>query len=324
MKRIGNSILIFSILLVVGGLLGACNSKKEGQNDNIAKEPAPTVEKETATRIYTDYKGHEVKIPISPERLIYHGENFGDLLPLGVSAVGGAYNWISNHVFENQIKNVDDIGFPINLEKVLELEPDIIILGDTDEKVYDQLSKIAPTIVFDTFASVDKRILELGDILGKKQEATAWLTDYTRKEEAMWKQLVNDGTIKPGETASVFTYYPGDRLFVMAITGLSQVLYHPDGFNPGAKIQPILDAEKGFEEVSLELLPEFAGDRIFILTPETDEAKQSTQDMIDSPMWKNLPAVKKGNVYTLDIVESSSDATTREWLLGELPSILKK
>ncbi len=32
--------------------------------------------------------------------------------------------------------------------------------------------------------------------------------------------------LEAGETASVFTYYPGERLFVMARTGLSQVLYN--------------------------------------------------------------------------------------------------
>lgn len=224
----------------------------------------------------------------------------------------------------DKIKNVEDVGFPINLEKTLALKPDLIIIANPDEKVYEQLSKIAPTIMFNTFTPFEQRLPELGDILGKKQEAEEWLNDYNKKAEDMWKQLTDDRMIDSGETASVLTYYPGNRLFVMGITGLSQILYHPQGFKPGEKIQEMLDAEKGFEEISAELLPEYAGDRIFILTPTTDEEKQATKEMMESKIWNDLPAVKNGHVYTIDIVKASSDAATREWLLEEIPAMLEK
>ncbi|WP_435528843.1 ABC transporter substrate-binding protein [Lysinibacillus parviboronicapiens] len=198
-------------------------------------------------------------------------------------------------------------------------------MATTDEKTYSQLAKIAPTIVIDTFAPLNKRLSVLGDIFGKQQQATEWLNNYNEKTEKMWKSLVDDGTFQPNETASILTYYPGDRLFVMARTGLSQVLYDSNGgFKPGKNIQQILDEEKGFVEISTELLPEYAGDRIFILTPVDDEAKQSTNDMMESTMWKKLPADKNGHFYTIDIQKSDSDASTREWLLKEIPALLKK
>jgi iron complex transport system substrate-binding protein len=323
MKQISKSFLILCMMLVVGGLLAACNSQVDETKEKSKKEAAQTDEKDGQMRLYKDYKDHKVEIPVSPERVIFHGETFGDLLPLHVHAVGGGFNWIKNHVFEDKIKNVEDVGFPINLEKTLALKPDLIIIANPDEKVYEQLSKIAPTIMFNTFTPFEQRLPELGDILGKKQEAEEWLNDYNKKAEDMWKQLTDDGMIDSGETASVLTYYPGNRLFVMGITGLSQILYHPQGFKPGEKIQEMLDAEKGFEEISAELLPEYAGDRIFILTPTTDEEKQATKEMMESKIWKDLPAVKKGHVYTIDIVKSSSDAATREWLLEEISSMLK-
>ncbi|MET4562077.1 ABC-type Fe3+-hydroxamate transport system substrate-binding protein [Lysinibacillus parviboronicapiens] len=179
--------------------------------------------------------------------------------------------------------------------------------------------------MIDTFAPLNKRLSVLGDIFGKQQQATEWLNNYNEKTEKMWKSLVDDGTFQPNETASILTYYPGDRLFVMARTGLSQVLYDSNGgFKPGKNIQQILDEEKGFVEISTELLPEYAGDRIFILTPVDDEAKQSTNDMMESTMWKKLPADKNGHFYTIDIQKSDSDASTREWLLKEIPALLKK
>lgn len=310
--------LICSLLLLVSIILAACSST----NEETKKEEKTT--SESTTRVYKDYLGHEVEIPVDPERVVYHGEGYGDLLALKIKTVGAGFSWITNYAWEDRVKDLEDVGFPINVEKTLSLKPDLIIIGTSDDKTYSQLSKIAPTIVFDTFAPLNQRLTELGDILNKKEEAAQWMDAYTEKADKMWESLVADDIIKPDETASVLTYYPGDRLFVMARAGLSQVLYDSNVLKPGDKIQKILDDGTGFAEISTELLPEYAGDRIFILTPADDEAKQSTKEMMESPIWKNLPAVKNGHVYTIDIEKSDSDASTREWLLSQLPNMLKK
>ena len=318
MKKLNRHMLICSLLLLVGILLAACGSNNEETNQKETATAEPT------TRIYKDYLGHEVEIPVNPERVVYHGEGYGDVLALNIKTVGAGFSWITDYAWEDRVKDVEDVGFPINVEQTLSLNPDIIIIGTSDDKTYSQLSKIAPTIVFDTFAPLNQRLTDLGNILNKKEEAAKWIEDYANKADKMWESLVADGTVKPDETASVLTYYPGDRLFVMARAGLSQVLYDSNVLKPGDKIQKILDDGTGFAEISTELLPEYAGDRIFILTPTDDEAKQSTKEMMESPIWKNLPAVKNGHVYTIDIQKSDSDASTREWLLTELPNMLKK
>jgi len=323
MKKLNRNMLICSLLLLVGIMLAACGSTNEETKKEETKKEETTTS-ESTTRVYKDYLGHEVEIPVNPERVVYHGEGYGDLLALNIKTVGAGFSWITNYAWEDRVKEVEDVGFPINVEKTLSLKPDLIIIGTSDDKKYSQLSKIAPTIVFDTFAPLNQRLTELGDILNKKEEATQWMDAYTEKADKMWESLVADDIIKPDETASVLTYYPGDRLFVMARAGLSQVLYDSNVLKPGDKIQKILDDGTGFAEISTELLPEYAGDRIFILTPVDDEAKQSTKEMMESPIWKNLPAVRNGHVYTIDIEKSDSDASTREWLLSQLPTMLKK
>ncbi|PQP81979.1 ABC transporter substrate-binding protein [Paenibacillus sp. PCH8] len=268
------------------------------------------------TRMFKDWTGHDVKVPVTPKRVIYHGEVTGDLLALGVVPVGLLRQ--EGTVYEDQVAQAEDVGFPLNVEKALALNPDLIIFSNSDEAQYDQISKVAPTVTFDSFATVEDRMRILGDLLNKKQEAETWITAYTKATQEMWQQLHENG-LREGETASVFTMYPGNRLFVMAGAGLPQFLYGKDGLKPTAEIQKVLDEGMGFAEIAAEKMTEVAGDRIFILDPETDDAKQSTKDLLDSTIWKNLPAVKEGKVYHFDIVKASGDALSREWLLQELP-----
>ncbi|MFE1629827.1 ABC transporter substrate-binding protein [Brevibacillus reuszeri] len=297
-------------------LLFGCSSQTN-QKQESATPPA-----EAATRSYTDYKGHTSTIPVSPQRIIFWGETFGDTLALGVKPVGG-YGY-TKQVFEDRLKGVENVGFPINLEKVLELKPDIILYAGIEEKDFEALSKIAPTVIFDTFAPLEERMTKLGDLLGKQEEASKWLKGYQQSAENMWKKL-KETEMKEGETASVFTYYPGDRLFVMARTGLSQVLYDENGFKPTPLIQEVLAAQKGFELVSLERLPEFAGDRIFILNPTDEEPKRSTEALLKSRIWNDLPAVKNGNVHLIEAQQWNwGSALVRENLLHVLPGLLRR
>ncbi|MEK3795692.1 ABC transporter substrate-binding protein [Paenibacillus sp. FSL R7-0204] len=329
MNKARSSLAILCIIFLMSTLLLACSSNKEQNSQAPATTAAPAAEASAtaaavaATRSYTDYKGHTAEIPVKPQRIIYSGETYGDLIALGVQAIGYPLSMGEGQVFEDKLGGVEDVGFPINLEKTVELQPDLIIYAGIEEADYEALSKIAPTIIFNTFAPLKERMLELGDLLGKKSEAEAWLAQYALKEQAMWAQLKASG-MKDGETASVFTYYPGDRLFVMATTGLSQVLYGEQGFKPTPTIQQVLDEGMGFQEISMEVLREYAGDRIFLLTPIAEEAKQSTDKLLESAVWNSLPAVKNGFVYTQDIMKTSSDASTREWLLGEIPAMLGK
>lgn len=330
MKKTKSIWITLAVFMVISLTVLGCsntNTKQAEGTSNVEKTEstngaANNADKiEQGTRSYTDYKNHTIEIPVSPQRVIFAGETTGDLVELGIQPVGIFGDTVSRSLYADKLADVEDIGFPINLEKVLSLSPDLILVADTDEAAYEKLSQIAPTIMFNTFGTLEDRINELGDIFGKKQEASDWIAQHNTQVSEMWKQLHAAG-VKPGETASVITYYPGDRLFVMAISGLPQLLYGEDGFKPTPEIQKILDAQEGFRQISPEAIQDLAGDRIFVLDPVADEAKKSTETLMNSPLWKSLPAVKNGYVYHLDIEKSNADAYTRREMLQELPKLL--
>lgn len=323
------STALLATFALMGALLLGCGSNA-ANSENTASPAAeaaetPDASEQTAetTRVFTDWTKHEVEVPVTPQRVIYHGETTGDLLALGVKPIGVLKNSIEGTIFEDQLADVEDVGFPLSVEKSLEMQPDLIIFSNSDEQQYESIAKVAPTVTFNTFDKLEVRMRTLGDLLNKKQEAEDWLTAHYAKMAEMWKLLHENG-VKEGETASVFTMYPGNRLFIMAGAGLPQFLYEEGGFKPTPIIQDIIDKETGFVEISAELLPQYAADRIFILNPVDPEAQQLTNDLIKSEIWQKLPAVQSGQVYNFDIQNASSDATSREWLIDELPKVLLK
>lgn len=300
--------------------VAATQSPTEQANEVTPEDDASTAGK---TRSITDSQGNTAEIPVKAERVVFWGETVGDMLKLDIKPIGTTFSFVDDHIYADEFEGVEDVGFPVNLETMLELQPDLIITASMDANEYEQLSKIAPTVVFNTFAPLKERMLLLGDILGRSEEAESWLSEYETLTASTIEQLKELG-ISGDETVSVLTYYPGDRLFAMARAGLSQILFDDLGLVPTPKIQQMIDEEKGFEQLSLEFLPEFAGDLIFVLNPVStmEDAIQSTEAMMQSNLWKNLPAVKAGKVYVLDISKSSSDASTREWLLKRMPELI--
>ncbi|WP_405173885.1 helix-turn-helix domain-containing protein [Paenibacillus sp. FSL H8-0260] len=269
-----------------------------------------------------DWTGHEVEIPERAKRIVYHGETLGDLLALGVKPIGGDEAFARNSVYKHRLKKLANVGFPLDPQLTASLNPDLIILANSDERAYRAVSGIAPTLTFDSFAPLDNRMRTLGSWLGKQREAEAWLESFTIKNAAIWQQLYTT-TLQVGETASALVYDHGDHLYAMGMSGFSTALYAPCGLQPTEEIQAILDEELGFAEVDPTRLPAYAGDHIFMFIPERKDSRAAMERLLDSSLWNNLPAVRQGHVYLLDGSKwNSSDALTREKLLTLLPKLL--
>ncbi|ACT03126.1 ABC transporter substrate-binding protein [Paenibacillus sp. JDR-2] len=321
MKKVGKWLTSLMATTLVMGALSACGGEKNNAAESVKPENG---EKEiAATQLYNDWTGHSVEVPTEPKRVIFHGETTGDFAALGVNPVGIMLSSVEGTLSEEHFKDAKDVGFPFNVEQALELNPDLIIFGNADETQYAQISKVAPTVTFDTFGSLDERLTKLGQLLGKQEEAKQWLASYHEKEAAMWKEIREAG-IGEEETATVFTMYPGKRLFAMANTGLSQILYDEGGMKPTPMVQKALDEGQGFVEISLEKLSEYAGDHVFVLTPIPEEAVNDMKELEKSQVWNGLDAVKNGKVYTFGVMEAYSDALSREWLIQQLPKTLLK
>ncbi|GHD00282.1 ABC transporter substrate-binding protein [Zhihengliuella salsuginis] len=87
--------------------------------------------------------------------------------------------------------NVGTIAEP-DLEKILEAEPDLIISADVRQgEMYDQLTKIAPTVFSEsTGPSWKENVVLLGEAIGKKEEAEEKVAAYEARAAAVGEAIL--------------------------------------------------------------------------------------------------------------------------------------
>lgn len=291
-----------ALLLCGSLLLGACSSgtgtaTKEQSNGNGTVNQA-TSEESTNTRIVSTPKG-DVEVPAEPKR-VAADQYMGHLLKLGIVPIGARTfmldeGWMEKaDIPKETIEKIEDLGdFPLNLEKLTMLDPDLII-GSIDENI-EQYEKIGTTVFLpyweglktagplDKFRSVSK-------IFGKEKEAEEWITEYEQKVAEAKSKLA--GVIKEGETVSI-VQFSQKAVYVLAAKGGnygSSTIYNMLQLPPTESAKNMAE---GFESISLEVLPEYLGDYVFVYNGDAD----ATNKAMESNIWKGIPAVKNGKVY---------------------------
>lgn len=131
-----NTLLVGMLVLLLMFASACSGTASKGSSGDSASE-------KTEMRTYKSPKGN-VTIPAHPKRIVtdfYAGE----LLSVGANVVGSGSWSFDNPFLKSKLKNVKDVGDPISVEKVMELQPDLIVV--MNEENVDKLKKIAPTVV---------------------------------------------------------------------------------------------------------------------------------------------------------------------------------
>ena len=266
---------------------GAVSESGTGQH-----KPASTSEASAAaTQTYTDSKG-TITIPAHPERIVdLTGSAIGNLLALGVKPVAATYDAMRSPYHKGMLEGIVNLGEGNNAEAILNLEPDLIITYDyLEDTQYEALSQIAPVVSLKYGgATPQDLLLEFGKITGKLQEAQAWVDQWNAKIAKVKPQIQAVVGIKqypsfsPMPKASMRGETKGHagRNFVSRSRSESPALIQKD----------LIDGEGAGASLSLEQLPEYAGDYIFTSNWGWDDGNPDV--VYGSSVWKGLPAVQR-------------------------------
>ncbi|KAF6565144.1 ABC transporter substrate-binding protein [Paenibacillus sp. EKM202P] len=300
-NRLKRGIMLgFAVFLMV--VLAACgNAPSSNQtNDKSGTDALNGQSKSVAAREYVDATGKKISIPANPQRVVTT-QYLDEMLALGVKPVGAASHVLEGDYLKGKIDGIADIGNPTNLEKVLELQPDLIIATeDTSPEVREQLEKIAPTVAV-SFGDGDvfKQLRDVAAVLGKDKEADQWIASFDKKAEEGRKKLT--GKFKKDETITIYMTYGKDVLRVYGARNVGHVIYRSLELNPPEYIRQKLakDPKYNFvyDSISMEKLPELSGDRIIMLVYDEATKDGMLKEIEQSALWRNLPAVKNHKVY---------------------------
>ncbi|MGQ7884106.1 ABC transporter substrate-binding protein [Paenibacillus sp. WC2504] len=283
MKKILIPFLLFILVLATS----ACGSAAPKKEDGSAT-PATSVAAGSKTITYQSEDG-PVEVPANPQRVIVLSAFAGNVMALNVKLVG-VESWSkANPNFDKTLKDVQEVSDE-NLEKIIELKPDLII-GLSTIKNIDKLKKIAPTVTY-TYGKVDylTQHIEIGKLLNKESEARAWVDDFKKRAQKagtdIKAKIGADKTISVIESFDKQLYVYGDNW-----GRGTEILYQEMKLPMPAKVKETA-LKEGYYALSTEVLPQFMGDYvIFSKNPDADNSFQQTET------YKNTTAAKNGHVY---------------------------
>ena len=278
-------ILSVSFLLIL--FLGACNSDTKDSKASETKEESTTITYESETG--------PVEVPADPKRVVVLSTYAGNVAALDVNLIG-VDSWSkSNPGYDSYLADVEEVSEE-NLEKIIELDPDLIIGSSTTQNL-DKIKEIAPTVTF-TYGKVDylTQHLEIGKLLNKEKEAQAWIDDFKERSTVAGEEI--KAVIGADATVSVIENFD-KQLYVFGDNWGrgTEVIYQAMGLNMPEKVKEMA-LEAGYYALSLEVLPEYAGDYvIFSKVADQDNSFQETD------VFKNIPAVQNGQLFEANAEE---------------------
>ena len=224
--------------------------------------------------------------------------------PIGITPVTGILDEFPAYLPDKvqDIEIVANINDEPNLEKLLQLKPDLILGWSFHSEIYSLLSRIAPTLLTkpDSDAAVwsDRQsyFKFATKSVNKEAESEKFIEEYQQsilKLKTDLEDQYGDKTISVahiGDEYGIETYvknsFPGS---ILSSLGLKR----PEPQN--TNIQP----RGTVEAISTERIDLIDGDVLFVLIFDENDNK-ILENLLNGPLWKTLRAVQQEQVYFVD------------------------
>lgn len=243
-----------------------------------------------------DAKG-EFTLDKTPSRVVALEYSFVDALAqVGVSPVGVADDNKIDRILpqvREKIAAWQSVGTRSqpSLEVIASLKPDLIIADPSRHTaVFEELKKIAPTVMFDSRHESYQENLEtaqkIGDLVGKSTEMKAKINEHNDYIANIAKNLGVQG-----KKASFGTSRE-DKFNIQNDNGYVGSFLTTLGFAPTK-----LNSDQAFVEINLEQLVMEKPEYLFIAHYRDESIARKWEA---EPLWKAIPAVKANHVYSVD------------------------
>ena len=318
MKRIFSIVSIFVLCFF---LAGCRKDAKPADTDNkaenkVASEVAKDEKddedkKEDGTKLIVDSLKREVTVPKEVKKIVCVGVGTlrytcymdSEDLVVGVEdhekkepVLARPYNYVNFDKFKD-LPGIGDNGEP-NIEKIIELEPDVILAIDSIKIGVDELQKktnIPVVSIPIADSSLDERNYEIFRILGElynKEDKAKEMTAYLDEIKDDLNKRTSD--IKAEDKPIIYVSglsFKGSHGFEG-----TEANYGPLTLSNSRNLADEVEGQKGFFEIDLEKVLEWNPDIILIDFNGYDIIKDQYDK--NKELFESLSAVKNGKVYS--------------------------
>ncbi|EKN67413.1 ABC transporter substrate-binding protein [Schinkia azotoformans] len=318
MRKLNRSLIAMSfVLLFLVSLIGCSGANTKEQ---AAPESKAGIEQGNGFPVtLTDATGTKITIENKPTRIV-------SLMPSNTEiafALGAGDEVVGVTDWDNYPKEVLEIekvgGLDFNVEKVLALEPDLVLAnasGMSNEEGYKQLQSVGVPVVVvpdaTSFDGVYDSIALIGKAVGADQKATEIISTMKEKLEKIKEKA---STISDEEKKTVWVeVQPQPDLYTTGKdTFMDDMLTLINAKNAAGDYEGWVQFT---EEDAISLNPDV------IVVTYGFYVENPAEMVYSRPAWKDVPAVKKNRVFEVDADKTNRSGPRLIEGVEELASVI--
>lgn len=277
------------VLVLVLGLIG-CGNPDAAKEEKTQAEQKPGASFPVTVQ---DDSGAEMTVEREPKRIVSLIPSTTEIafsLGIGDRIVGVT----TNDNYPPEVEKIEKVGdININVEKVLELKPDLVLASPLNGETVEKLRSLGLTVL-----SVDAQSLEgvydsirrVGKATGALKQAEQLIDEMEKEKEQVVRKVAS---IPEEERPKVWVEVDPTPYTVGGDTFLNELITLAGGRNVAAEM-------KGWPQVSAEQVIKWNPDVILTTYEKADKSVASR------PGWDRIAAVKAKRIHSLN-----PDLTTR-------------
>lgn len=314
MKRIFS--ILMAAMMLLSGCAGTANESEQSQEPSNS-ETAEALEQTPEGRTVVDHDGIEVDIPEQIDRIavgnigpmasvltlfLGSGESIVGMSPMSMSA---AENGILGELFPELLDADTSFlqGSNINVEKLLTLEPDLVLIQSGQSEVRTQLENAGLTVVafgvgtfkYDIINTYEAWIDLLSQIFpanDKMEEVTA----YSKEVLELVQSRVSDIPEAERKRALFLFQYDETQMVASGRNFFGQYWCESAG-----AVNVAQDIEAGQAAITMEQVYEWQPDVIFITNFTNTKPADLYANAVGSDDWSLVKAVQEQQVYKMPL-----------------------
>lgn len=304
MKSFKKAALASALVLFIA----ACGNEQKtestvSETQTTTTAPATQAAPAAPTEMSVKHVSGETSIKMHPQRVVaFDFGSLDTLEALDIDVIGIPKANIPSYLSEYKDAKYANFGSlkEPDFEAIYSAKPDLIIMSDRQETLYDKFSEIAPTInlsvdVNNYLTSLDSHVNTLGKLFGKEDEAQAELKSLNDNIDAVKaKTAVTTDTalILLANDGKVSAYGPGSRY---------GFIHDTLGFKPA---DDSIQVSRHGQNITFEYVMNLNPDYIFVIdrsaVVSTGSGATPAKQLVENDLVKNTKAFQNGKIIYLD------------------------